>query len=77
MEDVGWWDPNPAPDGNMHMGLKLDRLKFWLAAGAKPTDKVAELLGYAGVLPRVPQPPSHKPRDPRDDTKWRPDLSKP
>ena len=26
-EDVGWWDPNRAADGNMHLGLKFDRIK--------------------------------------------------
>ncbi|EFJ44857.1 hypothetical protein VOLCADRAFT_121256 [Volvox carteri f. nagariensis] len=52
-EDIGWWDPNPAADGNMHLGLKMDRLKYWLTIGAKPTDKVADLLGYVGVLPQL------------------------
>ncbi|KAG2446137.1 hypothetical protein HXX76_000734 [Chlamydomonas incerta] len=75
-EDVGWWDPNPAADGNMHLGLNFDRLKYWLTAGAKPTDKVAELLGHAGVLPKVPQMPHYNPRDPKDDTKWRPNEDK-
>ncbi|KAG2497987.1 hypothetical protein HYH03_004246 [Edaphochlamys debaryana] len=70
-EDVGWWDPTPAPDGNMHLGLKMERIKYWLTAGATPTDKVAELLGHAGVLPPVPQAPTYKPRDPAFDTKWR------
>ncbi|PNH12684.1 hypothetical protein TSOC_000382 [Tetrabaena socialis] len=58
----------------MHMGLKMDRIRYWLAAGAKPTDKVAQLLGHAGVLPAMPSPPIYKPRDPSDDTKWRPEL---
>ncbi|KAL6752890.1 hypothetical protein V8C86DRAFT_2739566 [Haematococcus lacustris] len=26
-EDVGWWDPNKAGDGNMHIGLKMERIK--------------------------------------------------
>lgn len=59
-EDVGWWDPNPAPDGNMHIGLKFDRIKYWLTAGAQPTPKVAELLGRVGVLPPIPKPPVFK-----------------
>ncbi|KAG1680598.1 hypothetical protein FOA52_015046 [Chlamydomonas sp. UWO 241] len=58
-EDVGWWDPNPAGDGNMHVGLKFDRIKYWLTAGAQPTPKVALLLGRVGVLPEIPRPPSY------------------
>jgi len=70
-EDVGWWDPTPAGDGNMHLGLKFDRIKYWLTAGAVPTPKVAELLGRAQLIPQPPQVPHYNPRNPADETKWR------
>ena len=44
--------------------------RFWLSAGAKPTDKAALLLGQAGVTPMVPEPPRYKPLDPANATKW-------
>jgi ribosomal protein S16 len=47
-----------------------DPTRFWLSAGAKPTDKVAQLLGQAGVTPMVPEPPRYKPLDPANATKW-------
>ncbi|KXZ56470.1 hypothetical protein GPECTOR_1g420 [Gonium pectorale] len=59
----------------MHLGLKFDRLKYWLTVGAKPTDKVAELLGHAGVLPQAPKPPIYNPPDPKNDTKWRAEVA--
>ncbi|GAX77521.1 hypothetical protein CEUSTIGMA_g4965.t1 [Chlamydomonas eustigma] len=58
-EDVGWWDPNPAADGNMHLGLKFDRIKYWLTAGAQPTPKVTDILGRLGIIPERPKPPSY------------------
>lgn len=68
LEDVGWWDPNPAGDGNMHIGLKFDRIKYWLTAGAEPSTKVTQLLGRVGMLPEPPQPPGYQ--GPKPNTKW-------
>jgi hypothetical protein len=42
-----------AGDGNMHVGLKFDRIKYWLTAGAQPTPKVrlpANPLTHASFL---------------------------
>ncbi|MEW5303524.1 MAG: hypothetical protein WDW36_006207 [Sanguina aurantia] len=75
-EDVGWWDPSPAGDGNMHLGLKFERIKFWLASGAKPTDKVSRLFERVGLIPEKPQAPHYNPKPENVDTKWRPDLLK-
>jgi small subunit ribosomal protein S16 len=36
--------------------LKEDRLKYWLAVGAQPTDRVSWVLGKFGILP----PPPHR-----------------
>lgn len=34
--------------------LDVGRIKYWLSVGAQPSDTVARLLGYAGILPRPP-----------------------
>lgn len=34
--------------------LDVARIKYWLSVGAQPSDTVARLLGYAGILPRPP-----------------------
>lgn len=39
-------------DGNKHVGLNLDRIKYWLSVGAQPSNTVSRLLGQAGVIPR-------------------------
>ena len=45
--------------------MKIDRMKYWLAVGAQPSDTVARLLGHVGVLPPPPirfQPQKSQPR---------------
>jgi hypothetical protein len=36
------------------VSLNTERIKYWLAVGAQPSDRVAKLLGYAGLLPELP-----------------------
>lgn len=54
LEQVGHYDPVPGKDGNKHIGLKIDRIRYWLSVGAQPSETVARLLGQAGVIPRAP-----------------------
>ena len=48
-------------DGNKHLGLKPDRVKYWLSVGAQPTDTASRLLSMAGLMPA----PSHRSRNRR------------
>jgi small subunit ribosomal protein S16 len=54
VEQVGHYDPVPEKDGNKHLGLNIERIRYWLSVGAQPSDTVARLLGQAGVIPRPP-----------------------
>lgn len=64
IEIVGHYDPIPGKDGNKALGLNVERVKYWLAVGAQPSDRVAYLLWRAGLLPAPPIP--HTP------TRWVP-----
>mmetsp|Transcript_23870 Transcript_23870/g.32821 ORF Transcript_23870/g.32821 Transcript_23870/m.32821 type:complete len:106 (+) Transcript_23870:33-350(+) len=55
LEVVGTYDPIPQRDGNKHVALNILRIKYWLSVGAQPSDRVAKLLGQAGVLPPTPK----------------------
>ncbi|GBF89200.1 30S ribosomal protein S16 [Raphidocelis subcapitata] len=57
LEQLGWYDPHPAPDGNKHLGLNFERIKYWLGVGANPSDRVTFLLARAGLIPPPPPPP--------------------
>ena len=41
-------------DGSKEVRLKTDRIKYWLAVGAQPSETVERLLGIAGILPMPP-----------------------
>ena len=61
IESLGMYDPFPdAKDGMKHIHMNFDRIKYWLAHGATPSDRVAWLLGKADILPSIPRGPTVK-----------------
>jgi small subunit ribosomal protein S16 len=54
LENLGYYDPIPEKDGNKHVGLNIERIKYWLSVGAQPSRTVARMLGQAGVIPKGP-----------------------
>lgn len=46
LEEVGYWDPSKEP---AVMNIKVDRVKEWIAKGAKPSDTVKSILKKAGL----------------------------
>ena len=55
LEIVGTYNPIANKHGMKEIRLKEDRLKYWLAVGAQPSDRVAWILGKFGLLPPPPQ----------------------
>ncbi len=62
IEQIGWYDPLTTP---ATVQVKADRVRYWLGAGATPSDKVRALLrqssamreGAASVAPDTTAPP--------------------
>jgi small subunit ribosomal protein S16 len=55
LEMLGSYHPVPlAKTGNKYLRLKSDRVKYWLAVGAQPSDTVARLLAQVNLLPQPP-----------------------
>ena len=54
LEILGHYDPIPQVDGNKHVGLHVERIKYWLSVGAQPSKPVARILSAAGILPPLP-----------------------
>jgi len=40
LEQLGHYDPIPGKDGNKHVGLNIERIKYWLSVGAQPSGGV-------------------------------------
>nr|QOI17223.1 plastid ribosomal protein S16 [Pulsatilla cernua var. koreana] len=60
VELLGYYDPLPANDDPKRIGLKIDRIKYWLSVGAQPSDPVRDILFMKGVLPLQPVVADHK-----------------
>eukprot|EP01023_Acetabularia_acetabulum_P031016 TRINITY_DN2920_c0_g1_i11.p4 TRINITY_DN2920_c0_g1~~TRINITY_DN2920_c0_g1_i11.p4 ORF type:complete len:117 (-),score=20.62 TRINITY_DN2920_c0_g1_i11:740-1090(-) len=58
-EKIGWFDPIPAQDGNVVVGLDFERAKYWLSVGAQPTDTMTMILARAGLIPPAIPPPAN------------------
>ncbi|CAN7038741.1 hypothetical protein IGI04_005477 [Brassica rapa subsp. trilocularis] len=54
IEVLGYFNPLPGQDGGKRMGLKFDRIKYWLSVGAQASDPVQRLLFRSGLLPPPP-----------------------
>ena len=50
IERLGTYDPLLPQDHENRLTLNEERVKYWLAQGAQPTDRVAKFLGYKGII---------------------------
>ena len=51
IERVGTYNPMLPKEHRDRVELKTERIKHWIAVGAKPSDRVARFLGKADVIP--------------------------
>ncbi|MBT9384761.1 30S ribosomal protein S16 [Pseudooceanicola sp. CBS1P-1] len=50
IEKLGTYNPLLAKDNEERVKLDVERIQYWLAQGAQPTDRVARFLEAAGVV---------------------------
>ena len=64
IERLGNFNPLVAKDAKDRLKLDLDKVKAWLAKGARPSDRVLRFLDDAGVMKRPPRenPQKAKPK---------------
>lgn len=53
LEKLGTYDPLLAKDSESRVQMNMERVQYWLAQGAQPTDRVARFLEAAGVRPKA------------------------
>ena len=53
LEKLGTYDPLLAKDSEDRVKMNMERVQYWLAQGAQPTDRVARFLEAAGVRPKA------------------------
>ena len=55
IEKVGFFNPLLPKTKKERVNLEVERIKYWISKGAKPTLRVARILGEAQVLPMPPR----------------------
>ena len=55
IEKLGFFNPLIPKNKKDRMKLEIERIKYWISQGAKPTTRVARILGEAEVIP-MPAP---------------------
>ena len=51
IEKLGFFNPLLPKEKKERVGLEADRIKYWLGQGAKPTIRVARILGENELMP--------------------------
>jgi small subunit ribosomal protein S16 len=51
IEKLGFFNPLLPKDKKERVGLDLERIKYWLGQGARPTTRVARILGEKEIMP--------------------------
>ena len=51
IEKVGFFNPLLPKEKKERVGLEAERIKYWLGQGAKPTTRVARILGENELMP--------------------------
>lgn len=54
IEQLGTYEPMKNENNEVLIALNFDRIQFWMAKGARPSQPVAKLLGLSGFLPIHP-----------------------
>jgi small subunit ribosomal protein S16 len=60
LETLGHYDP-ASPKESLRLSLDVERAKYWLDQGAKPSDTVASLLRLQGVVVHRPKKKRERP----------------
>ena len=50
IEKLGFFNPLLPKDKKERMGLDIERIKYWLGQGARPTTRVARILGENEIM---------------------------
>jgi small subunit ribosomal protein S16 len=50
LEKLGTYDPTLPSDHKERVRLNAERIQYWLSKGAQPTERLAIILGNAGLI---------------------------
>ena len=69
IEKLGFFNPLLPKDKKERVGLDIERIKYWLGQGAKPTTRVARILGENEIMPMPAKGNNPQKAIPKNDRK--------
>ena len=76
IEKLGFFNPLLPKDKKERVGLDLERIKYWLGQGARPTTRVARILGENQLIPMPANSNNPQKAIPKKDRKKSAEQSK-
>ena len=55
IEKVGFFNPIVPKNKKDRLSLEIERIKYWISKGAKPTTRVSRILGEAEIIAMPPK----------------------
>ena len=71
LETIGKYNPMLAKDDANRVVLDIEKVKSWMAKGAKPSDRVYKFLVNAGLVAAKPIPTQTKKNQPSEKTQMK------
>ena len=68
LERLGTYNPMKQKNDPERINLNIERIKYWLSVGAKPTDRVTKFLANEGLAKKPPIPKQTKQDKPKKKT---------
>lgn len=65
IEKLGTYNPILPTEHGDRLALKTERVQYWIASGAQPTDRVRKLLSQAGLVEAAAVPEQTKKNQPK------------
>ena len=69
IEKLGFFNPLLPKEKKERIGIETDRVKYWISQGAKPTMRVARILGEKEIIPMPANTNNPKKAIPKKDRK--------
>jgi len=76
IEKLGFFNPLLPKEKKERLGLETDRIKYWISQGAKPTIRVARILGEKQIIPMPANSNNPQKAIPKKDKKKQKHLRK-
>ena len=71
LERLGTYNPMKQKNDPERISLNIERIKYWLSVGAKPTDRVTKFLANEGLAKKTFDSETNQTRQTKKENTWK------